>query len=64
MCGGDPHIKPVLGEIALAELSTQMVNEFRDSLDALQPYMVRNTMKILRAIVNSALIVFNNRVGK
>lgn len=49
------HIKPVLGDVALAELSTQMVNEFRDGLDASQPDMVRTAMKVLRAIVNSAL---------
>lgn len=49
------HIKPVLGSVALADLSTQMVNDFRDGLDAAQPDMVRNTMKVLRAIVNSAL---------
>lgn len=49
------HIKPVLGDVALAELSTQMVNEFRDGLDTSQPDMVRTAMKVLRAIVNSAL---------
>lgn len=49
------HIKPVLGNIALADITTQMVNDFRNSLDASQPVMIRNTMKVLRGMINTAL---------
>ncbi|RIY19585.1 hypothetical protein CJI54_00025 [Bifidobacteriaceae bacterium NR026] len=49
------HIKPILGEVALADITAQMVNDFRSSLDSSRPDMVRTTMRVLRAIVNSAL---------
>ena len=49
------HIKPVLGEMALADITTQMVNDFRNGLDASQPVMIRNTMKVLRGMINTAL---------
>lgn len=49
------HIKPVLGDIALADITAQMVNDFRSGLDASQPVMIRNTMKVLRGMINTAL---------
>lgn len=49
------HIKPVLGDIALADITAQMVNDFRSGLDTSQPVMIRNTMKVLRGMINTAL---------
>lgn len=49
------HIKPVLGDIALADITAQIVNDFRNGLDASQPVMIRNTMKVLRGMINTAL---------
>lgn len=49
------HIKPVLGEVALADITAQIVNDFRSSLDPSQPVMIRNTMKVLRGMINTAL---------
>lgn len=49
------HIKPVLGEMALADITAQIVNDFRSGLDPSQPVMIRNTMKVLRGMINTAL---------
>lgn len=49
------HISPVLGDKPISEITAQDVHDFRESLDPSQPDMIRCTMKVLRAMIHSAM---------
>lgn len=49
------HISPVLGDKPISEITAQDVHDFRESLDTSQPDMVRCAMKVLRAMIHSAM---------
>lgn len=49
------HISPVLGDKPISEITAQDVHDFRESLDSSQPDMVHCTMKVLRAMIHSAM---------
>lgn len=49
------HISPVFGSMPVSEITAKDVHNFRESLDSSQPDMVRAAMKVLRAMIRTAM---------